>query len=60
MSKLQSSDILRLIDHELEWCNSNPSTVSEEYRNGFIKGVEQVKYLIEEAEKLVIHLTLRE
>lgn len=38
---------LKAIDKEIEWCKNNTAEgVTEEFRTGFIKGLEQAKHLI--------------
>jgi len=50
--KLSLKEIESIIDQEINWCNCSTEEdrlgTTEEYRSGFVKGLEQVKYLITE------------
>lgn len=47
---LSARDIVRLIGHEILWCENNPDPAfTAEYRKGFINGLIQARQIIGEA-----------
>lgn len=36
----------KILKSEIEWCEQNPSSMPNEYRRGFIAGLQQADYLI--------------
>lgn len=44
---------IEALDNEIEWCKQNPMSdqVTSQFRAGFIKGLEQAKYLLRELAK---------
>jgi len=45
--------VIRALNSELQWCHQNPmpENIDIKFRDGFIKGIEQSKYLIIEIAK---------
>jgi hypothetical protein len=48
ISQEQLDEVVRLLNQEIQWCYQNPMkyAITEEFHKGFIKGIEQAKYLI--------------
>ena len=46
--QISLDSIVRVLNQEIQWCYAHPmeGQITEEFRNGFIKGIEQAKYLI--------------
>ena len=45
---MNAKEIKIVISKEIAWCKNNPDfELSKDYRLGFIKGLEQVKYLVD-------------
>jgi len=46
---MNAKEIRIIISKEIAWCKNNPNyeELSYDYRLGFIKGLEQAKYLID-------------
>lgn len=52
---MDTKQIIALLDQELAWCNEHngESAESADFEKGFVKGLEQAKYLILNAEKKI-------
>lgn len=49
MKKIKLEDIMEILNAEIKWCNEHPDKAFHtEYRKGFINGLIQSKYLINE------------
>ena len=42
------SEIIHVLDKEIQWCNNNPGDVPKDYRDGFVKGLTQAKFLCQQ------------
>ena len=45
---IDTGDIIKLIDQQIQWCADNPgySDTTKSYNQGFINGLDEAKYLI--------------
>ena len=51
---MRQKNIIKLIDSEIKWCEENPTKAfSKEYRKGFINGLIQAKYLIDNLQRAI-------
>lgn len=54
---MEIAALIKLIDQEIAWCENNPggplgmSSVSPEFRDGFIRGLRQAQFLIKSADR---------
>lgn len=50
---MNKKGIYKLLEQEVNWCKKNPDDkLSEDYQKGFIKGLEQARFLISTIGKL--------
>lgn len=52
--QLTKKDILQIIENEIAWCKTHPDPDgSQQWNNGYVAGVTNVKYLIQKAEQTI-------
>lgn len=52
-NNMRWSEIMYLLDQETEWCTENePGMVEGKYKDGFLAGLSQAKYLITKVYKI--------